>query len=578
MALQRRLILKQALDRGFGTSTIPADAGGYLVGDKIGIHSFLGLAYVSVEDFPGSTVADKAALAVAQLPTTGGILDLRSMPGAQRINSDFLAGVTKPVVVLLAAGTYTMTAGLTVPSNCSIIGTSWNSTIIQASGSVTRMLDGREKSGILLQDFKVDGNATGVNGIDLSNSTVGGNTLNRVYDIKIDNTTTIGLNMDNNGASELYNAVFDVDSGTSLQFRHSGGEIVLDHVKATNAADTTVLYGQTITLRDCQFRRIQITENTEMFRDIGGYHYAVTGNACINIASGKWVGVMHLIGTRLEISDPNLVSIDGNAAIDGKVVTAVICDGVVFNNARDGAAKDVFGSTFGANSGSIPLIMHGGNVQTGISNVPSWNPPGSVMPIYEGFVSASGVTLNYRHIGTVGNNGGAGLLATPPSTSTIPIIARGLAAQSGDLQQWQNTGGSVLAQISSAGSITSAGYIVSSSSSLGVGYAAGAGGTVTQSTSKSTSVTLNKVTGTITMNNATLNSATSVGFTLANTTIAATDVVLVSIKSGATADSYAVTVDATTAGSCRISLRNVSGGNLGEAVVLSFVVIKGVAA
>lgn len=112
----------------------------------------------------------------------------------------------------------------------------------------------------------------------------------------------------------------------------------------------------------------------------------------------------------------------------------------------------------------------------------------------------------------------------------------------------------------------------------GIGYATGAGGTVTQGTSKSTGVTLNKNTGTITMHNAALNATTSVAFTLTNSTIAATDVVHVVIKSGATSSSYFVQVEAVAAGSCVICVRNYTGGNLSEALVLSFVVIKGVAA
>lgn len=119
-------------------------------------------------------------------------------------------------------------------------------------------------------------------------------------------------------------------------------------------------------------------------------------------------------------------------------------------------------------------------------------------------------------------------------------------------------------------------YLITGAGKLG--YDTGAGGTVTQAASKSTGVTLNKSTGEIVMNNAALAATTSVGFTLTNSAIAATDVVMVSIKSGATADSYTVTVDAVAAGSCRISLRNVTAGSLGEAVVLSFVVLKGVAA
>ena len=108
-----------------------------------------------------------------------------------------------------------------------------------------------------------------------------------------------------------------------------------------------------------------------------------------------------------------------------------------------------------------------------------------------------------------------------------------------------------------------------------LGFGVGAGGAVTQATSKATGVTLNKATGAVTMNAAALAATTSVGFVLSNTLIAATDVVLVSIGSVATADSYHTQVDNVAAGTCRISLRNTSAASLSEAVVLNFAVIKG---
>ena len=58
--------------------------------------------------------------------------------------------------------------------------------------------------------------------------------------------------------------------------------------------------------------------------------------------------------------------------------------------------------------------------------------------------------------------------------------------------------------------------------------------------------------------------------------IAATDVVYVCISSGATAGAYNVQVDAVAAGSCRISVGNMSAGPLSEAIVLNYVVIKAV--
>jgi len=112
----------------------------------------------------------------------------------------------------------------------------------------------------------------------------------------------------------------------------------------------------------------------------------------------------------------------------------------------------------------------------------------------------------------------------------------------------------------------------------GIGYSAGAGGTAAQATSKSTGVTLNKLSGQLTMNAASLAAGAAAGFTLTNSQIAATDVVMVSLAASAAADSYHAQVDAVSAGSCRISLRNLSAAALAEAVVLNFAVIKAVAA
>ena len=111
-----------------------------------------------------------------------------------------------------------------------------------------------------------------------------------------------------------------------------------------------------------------------------------------------------------------------------------------------------------------------------------------------------------------------------------------------------------------------------------IGYSTGSGGTVTQATDKSTGVTLNTRCGQITMNNAALAAAAEVSFTLTDSTIGASDVIVACIKSGATAGAYNVQCDAVAAGSCRISVGNMSAGSLGEAIVLSFVVIKAVTA
>ena len=110
-----------------------------------------------------------------------------------------------------------------------------------------------------------------------------------------------------------------------------------------------------------------------------------------------------------------------------------------------------------------------------------------------------------------------------------------------------------------------------------LGYKSGTGGTVTQSSSKTTDVSLNKINGEIVMHNQALADDATAVFTFNNTTIAATDVVIVNVASVGTAGAYQVTVGAVAANSCSISVLNVSGGPLSEAIKLNFAVIKSVA-
>lgn len=110
----------------------------------------------------------------------------------------------------------------------------------------------------------------------------------------------------------------------------------------------------------------------------------------------------------------------------------------------------------------------------------------------------------------------------------------------------------------------------------GIGYGTGAGGTVTQATNKSTGVTLNKVTGQITLNNASLAATTNVTFTLTDSAIGANDLVVVMHNSAGTTGAYSCWSSNLAAGSCSITIRNTTAGALAEAIVLTFVVVKAV--
>jgi hypothetical protein len=114
-------------------------------------------------------------------------------------------------------------------------------------------------------------------------------------------------------------------------------------------------------------------------------------------------------------------------------------------------------------------------------------------------------------------------------------------------------------------------------SSAPIGYASGAGAAVTQLTSKSTGVTINAICGTITTDNANMASLNSDLFTVTNSTVASTDVVVLSCAT-AGADDYQLTATSVANGSFKILITNMSGGNRADAIAINFAVIKAVAA
>ena len=123
--------------------------------------------------------------------------------------------------------------------------------------------------------------------------------------------------------------------------------------------------------------------------------------------------------------------------------------------------------------------------------------------------------------------------------------------------------------------------IQSTSPSVGIGYATGAGGAVTQLTNRTTGVTINKISGQITTNNASLAAEANAKFVVTNSTVAIGDVVVVSQQSGSNGGNTEVSVSVTTAGSFTINVsnNNASGGTAETgAIIINFAIIKAVAA
>ena len=131
-----------------------------------------------------------------------------------------------------------------------------------------------------------------------------------------------------------------------------------------------------------------------------------------------------------------------------------------------------------------------------------------------------------------------------------------------------------------ADDISGGGAITSSSATAGIGYVTGAGGTQTQSTSRTTTVVFaspGKICGSITtFATPTLAAGGEASFTVTNAAVAINDTVVVSIRSGASVKTMAY-VSAVAAGSFQITLSNldVSAGETG-AIIINFAVIKSV--
>jgi hypothetical protein len=122
--------------------------------------------------------------------------------------------------------------------------------------------------------------------------------------------------------------------------------------------------------------------------------------------------------------------------------------------------------------------------------------------------------------------------------------------------------------------LTSSGSVLVSVAASTLGYSTGAGGAVTQITSRTTGVTLSTSTGAITMFSA-AGSATAATFIVTNTLVAATDNIIVNQKSGT--NLYVLLVTAVAAGSFNVTFYT-TGGTATDAPVINFSVIKGVAA
>jgi hypothetical protein len=106
----------------------------------------------------------------------------------------------------------------------------------------------------------------------------------------------------------------------------------------------------------------------------------------------------------------------------------------------------------------------------------------------------------------------------------------------------------------------------------------GAQTAVTQASSITTGVTCDAYSGVITTVSQTVAAGAEAEFTVTNSSVAATDVVVACIKTHTSAGSFIVAVSAVAAGSFKLHLTNLHASTAGNNVlVINFIVLKAVA-
>lgn len=218
---------------------------------------------------------------------------------------------------------------------------------------------------------------------------------------------------------------------------------------------------------------------------------------------------------------------------------------------------------------------------------------------YRFFLNLFTLTGSGEQQPTLGITATAPLVATTGSTPNISVDGAALTAQD-DTNVTLRLGGGYSDAVLSPTTIsagwngvlsrtrggtgpwdTSGGVLVSqgidsvpawSNTPTAFGYVAGAGSAVTQATSRTTGITINNPTGTITMFSA-AGSPTPASFTVTNSRVGANDVVVMSVKSGAT-NNYSFNIKAVAAGSFTVTFWAQTGTAV-DAPVINFVVLKG---
>lgn len=309
------------------------------------------------------------------------------------------------------------------------------------------------------------------------------------------------------------------------------------------------------------------------------------GTGLVNIGSGQFykdasgnIG----IGTAAPSVDVHLYRTTGGSVSGGRARVLIATPEGSITLDSDGGTNSLTSTT-----ATNTFIIYGGakTLYFGTNGIGNVLAPVSDLHIVgtTGITLASGTTANTTKTNIIkfghylGSAYTAGIMSSATSTANILYYGGAMGTPHAATQHSFHTattynsggGGFERFRVDSIGNTLNV-----SNAGGGIGYGTGSGGGITQTTSRTTSVTINKTNGSITLVSA-AGSASWQTFTVNNSTVAATDVIILSQRGGT--DKYMLNVTSVSSGFFTITYAT-TGGTTTESPVFNFAVIKAVVA
>ena len=384
-----------------------------------------------------------------------------------------------------------------------------------------------------------------------------------------------------NTAIQLGNTVTTLNNMTLANVTISSGNITLTNVSATTANVTTanittaVIGTETVTTSTITSANIT-TANVTTANITTGNVTTGTVSTSLTLSYGTANAVAYLNGSKV-VTTGSALTFDGtNFATTGTATAAKLIptgSSATGNGLYLPAANALGLSTNGTNAVYIDASQ---NVGIGTSS-PAQKLDATVSS------GTEGDGLAVTNMQTAGGSGGYGSGinfysvrgdgTTKLAAGAIRMFGSASWADAGSTSsnmRFYTVGANTFSErmrIDSSGNVLV-------TSAAGLGYGTGSGGTVTQATSKSTAVTLNKPTGQITMNAAALAAGATVGFSFNNSVMSVNDVLVLSINANSP-NGASYSVKGIASSSASVFLTNTSAGSLSDAVIINFAIIKG---